>query len=97
MNSINLQTAKCLAVAQALSSAEIQCLDGKKWVIVLRGQSDFVLKSDRQNPRRFGTLETALAEIRHLGLQRCEINLERWLGKTPRQVPASLATLTAKQ
>lgn len=84
MNSVNLEVAKSLAAASALTGAEIASLDGKKWIVILRGNADFMLKSDRQNPRRFGTLETALAEIRHLGLQRCEVNLEKWLGKVPR-------------
>lgn len=84
MNSVNLEAARSLVAASALTGAEVTSLDGKKWVIILRGNIDFVLKSDRQNPRRFGTLETALAEIRDLGLPRCEVNLENWLGKVSR-------------
>lgn len=90
MHSVNLEAAKSLAAAGALTGAEVVSLDGKKWSIIFRGNVDFVLKSDRQNPRRFGTLETALAEIRHLGLQRCEVNLEKWLGKVAR--PTSNST-----
>lgn len=59
-------------------------------MVVLRGKTDFILKSDRQNPRRFGTLETAMTEVRHLGLQRCEVNLETWAGKMLRSVKTPL-------
>jgi alpha-ketoglutarate-dependent taurine dioxygenase len=86
MNSISLEAARCLAAATAVTSAEIRSIDGRKWMVVLRGNTDFILKSDRQNPRRFGTIETAMTEIRHLGLQRCEVNLEKWAGKTARPV-----------
>ena len=98
MHSVNLEAAKSLAAARALTGAEVASLDGKKWIVILRGNTDFVLKSDRQNPRRFGTLETALAEIHELGLQRCEVNLEKWLGKVSRPTsnsPHSLPPLTA--
>jgi hypothetical protein len=81
MNSISFEAARCLAAAAAVTGAEIRSIDGRKWMVVLRGNTDFVLKSERQNPRRFGTIETAMAEIRQLGLQRCEVDLERWARK----------------
>jgi hypothetical protein len=97
MNSINLEAARCLAAARAVTSAEICCLDGRKWIIVLRGNSDFVLKSDRQDPRRFGTLETAMAEIHRLGLQRCEVNLEKWTGKVTSSIKRSSRLASMEQ
>ena len=92
MEAIGLVAAKCLVSAHAVTGAEIRCLDGRKWIIILHSGNSFVLKSDRQNPRRFATLETAVAEVRHLGFQRCEVNVERWDGKAPRRNSAAPLT-----
>jgi hypothetical protein len=78
MDSVSFESAKHLVAAHAVTSAVIQCVDGRKWAIVLRGRNDFVLKSERQNPRCFGTLETALGEIRKMGLRRAGIDFENW-------------------
>lgn len=78
MDSVSFESAKHLVAANAVTNAIIQCVDGRKWTIVLRGRHDLVLKSERQNPRRFSTIETALGEIRKMGLSRADIDFEKW-------------------
>jgi hypothetical protein len=87
MDFVGFEAAKFLVLAKAVSHAEIRCVDGQRWAIFLHGGSEFVLKSERQSPRRFALLETAMEEVRRLGLIRCEVNLEQWHGKSAR--PAS--------
>jgi hypothetical protein len=78
MESVSFESARHLVAAHAVTNAVIQCVDGRKWTVILRGRSDFVLKSERHNPRRFGTIETALGEIRKMGLHRAKIDFEKW-------------------
>jgi hypothetical protein len=92
MNFITVEAAKCLVLAKAVTQAEIRCMDGQRWAIFLHGGSDFVLKSERQSPRRFALLETAMEEVRRLGLTRCEVNLEQWHGKAARQPSTTCRT-----
>ncbi len=49
MNSVNLATAKSFAAGDAVTGAELVSPDGKKWIIILCGNADFVLKSDCQS------------------------------------------------
>ena len=81
MNFIGFEVAKCLVLTKAVTQAEVRCVDGQKWAIYLHGGSEFVLKSERQSPRRFALLETAMEEVRRLGLTRCDVYLEQWHGK----------------
>jgi hypothetical protein len=92
MNFIRFEFAKCLVLTKAVTQAEVRCVDGEKWAIFLHGGSDFVLKSERQSPRRFALLETAMDEVRRLGLTRCEVNLEQWHGKAARLSSTSFRT-----
>jgi hypothetical protein len=78
MDSVSFESAKHLVAAHAVTNAVIRCVDGRKWAIVLRVNHDFILKSERQNPRRFGTIETALGEIKKMGFQRADIDFEKW-------------------
>lgn len=78
MDSISFESAKHLVAANAVTNAVIQYVDGGKWTIVLRCHHDLVLKSERQNPRRFGTIETAINEIKKMGFSRADIEFEKW-------------------
>ncbi|NIA56715.1 hypothetical protein HAV22_24130 [Massilia sp. TW-1] len=84
MNAINLDVARHLVVSGAVSAAAIECVNGHKWAITFVGKVKYILKSERQSPRLYGTLETAIAEIKELGLTRCEIHFGRWTGKRNR-------------
>lgn len=78
MDGVNVTTAKALVRTQAVNRAIIQCFDGRRWKILLRGKEDFVLKSERKNPKPFVKLETAIEEIKGLGLRRAEIDFQTW-------------------
>ena len=61
-----------------MTKAIIQCFDGRRWAIVLRGREEYVLKSARQNPRPFAKIETALTEVQGLGLRHAEVDFVKW-------------------
>lgn len=77
-NTVNIDTAKALIRTQAVTRAVIQCVDGRRWAIFLRGKEEFVLRSARQPIKWFVKLETALAEIQGLGLRHAEIDFVKW-------------------
>lgn len=78
MQSVSLETAKTLVSSNTVTRAIIQCFDGRRWAIVLRGRDEYVLKSARQNPRSFAKIETALTEIQGLGLRHAEVDFVKW-------------------
>lgn len=78
MQSVTIETAKTLVATNAVTRAIIECFDGRRWAIVLRGRNEFVVRSARQNPKAFAKVETALVEIQGLGLRHAEINMEKW-------------------
>lgn len=78
MQSISLETARALIRSNAVTQAVVQCFDGRRWAIVLRGKDEYMLKSARQNPRTFAKIETALSEIQELGLHHAEVDFLKW-------------------
>ena len=78
MQAVDINTAMHLVQTNAVNRAIVQCYDGRRWAILLRGRAEFVVRSDRQNPRSFGKVETALGVIRDMGLRHAEIDFERW-------------------
>lgn len=76
--SVSIETAKTLVRSNTVTEAIVECFDGKRWAIVLRGREEYVLKSARQNPRAFAKIETALIEIQALGLRHAEIDFVKW-------------------
>lgn len=78
MESVNIATARALVKSSGITRAVIECFDGRRWAIVLRGSAEFYLKSERKNPKPFVKLETALAEIHSLGLRQAEIEFRKW-------------------
>lgn len=78
MQSVSLETARTLVSSNTVTKAIIQCFDGRRWAIVLRGRDEYVLKSARQNPRPFAKIETALTEIQGLGLRHAEVDFVKW-------------------
>lgn len=78
MDSVNISTAKALVKASAITRATIECFDGYRWMIILRGSVEFQLKSERKNPKPFVKLETAIAEVKLLGLRSVEVEFKKW-------------------
>lgn len=78
MESVTIDTAKTLVATNAVTRAAIECFDGRRWCIVLRGRHEFVVRSARQSPKAFAKVETALEEIKGLGLRHAEVNMEKW-------------------
>lgn len=78
IQSVSIETAKALVSSNTVTKAIVQCFDGRRWAIVLRGRDEYVLKSARQNPRAFAKIETALQEIREMGLRHAEIDFVKW-------------------
>lgn len=76
--SVSIETAKALVRSNTVTRAIVQCFDGRRWSILLRGRDDFVLRSARQNPKAFAKVETALVEIQGLGLRHAEIDFLKW-------------------
>lgn len=48
MQSVSIDTAKTLVASAAANRAVIECLDGRRWCIVLRGKNEYMVKSARQ-------------------------------------------------
>lgn len=94
MQAITLEAVRYLAVAGATHGAAIKSVHGRKWAVTLLGKVDYVPRSKRQNPRIFGTLQTAIGKIRYLGLTRCELHFDPWQGNATRGcvVPMSSGT-----
>lgn len=78
IQSVSIETARALVSSNAVTKAIVQCFDGRRWAIVLRGRDEYVLKSARQNPRAFAKIETALIEIQGLGLRHAEVDFVKW-------------------
>lgn len=78
MQSVSIETAKTLVATNAAPRAVIECFDGRRWCIVLRGKNEYVIKSARQNPKAFAKIETALAEVKGLGLRTAEVEFSKW-------------------
>jgi hypothetical protein len=78
IQSVSIETAKALVSSNTVTKAIVQCFDGRRWAIILRGRDEYVLKSARQNPRAFAKIETALQEIREMGLRHAEIDFVKW-------------------
>lgn len=78
MESVSIETAKALVRSNTVTKAIVQCFDGRRWAILLRGRDEFVLRSARQNPKAFAKVETALAEIQGLGLRHAEVDFVKW-------------------
>ena len=90
MQSVSLETAKTLVSSNTVTKAIVQCFDGRRWAIVLRGRDEYVLKSARQNPRAFAKIETALSEIQELGLRHAEGDFVKWHREEPPFAGAAL-------
>jgi hypothetical protein len=78
MQSVSIDTAKTLVAGAAANRAVIECFDGRRWCIVLRGKNEYLMKSARQNPKPYAKIETALDEIRGFGLRNAEIDFTKW-------------------
>lgn len=78
MESVTIDTAKTLVSTNAVTRAVIECFDGRRWAIVLRGRHEFVVRSARQNPKAFAKLETALVEIQGMGVRHAEVDFTKW-------------------
>jgi hypothetical protein len=78
MESISISTAKTLVSTKTVTRAVVECFDGRRWAIVLKGRGEFVLRSARQNPKAFSKLETAILELQDLGLRHAEIDFTKW-------------------
>lgn len=75
---VDITTAMHLVQANTVNRVTIECFDGRRWAIILHGRADFVLRSDRQNPRAFAKVETAMTEVRRLGLRHAAVDFEKW-------------------
>lgn len=78
MKPVTTEGAMLLVANNFVSRAVIECFDGRRWCIVLRGRDEFVLKSARQNPKSYAKIETALEEIKGFGLRNAEIDFTKW-------------------
>lgn len=78
MQSVTIDTGKTLVATAAVTRAVVQCFDGRRWCIVLRGREEFVLRSKRENPKAYARVETALDELKGMGLRHAEIEFTKW-------------------
>ncbi len=83
--SVSVETAKTMVRSKAVLKAIIECFDGRRWSIVLRGrsESEFVVRSARQNPKAYAKVETALVEIHGIGLRHVEVDITQWRPERP--------------
>ena len=78
MQAVELNTALHLVQTNAVNRVTIECFDGKRFCIVLRGRAEFLLRSDRQNPRPFAKIETAMSVVHSMGLRHAELDFTKW-------------------
>jgi len=78
MQNVTIDTAKTLVGSNTVTRAVIECFDGRRWCIVLRGRDEYLVRSARQCPKAFARVETALEEIRGLGLRQAEVDFKKW-------------------
>lgn len=78
MESVDIKTAKTLVRSATVTRAVIECFDGRRWAIILRGGMDYQVRAARKNPKAYVKLETAIAEIREMGLRHAEISFSKW-------------------
>jgi hypothetical protein len=78
MQTVEIATAMHMVQTNTVNRAAIECYDGRRWCIVLRGKQDYVLRSERQNPRPFVGVETAIKVVHSMGLRSAEIDFKRW-------------------
>jgi hypothetical protein len=78
MESVSIETAKTLVGSAIVNRAVIECFDGRRWCIILRGRQEYVVRSARHNPKAFAKIETALEEIKGFGLRHAEIDFLKW-------------------
>jgi len=78
MQSVTIETAKTLVGSNTVTRAIVECFDGRRWAIKLRGRDEYVVRSKRQNPKAFAKVETALDEIKGLGLRHAEVDFTKW-------------------
>ena len=78
MQAVNIEVARHLVRANAVTRAVIECFDGRRWAIVLHGNEEFILRSARQDPKAYAKIETALDEIKGLGLRTAEVEFSKW-------------------
>lgn len=78
MQSVTIDNARHLVAAGAVTRAVIEAIGSGRWCIVLRGRDEFRLKSARMDPKEFARVETALDELKGLGLRQAEIDFKKW-------------------
>ena len=78
MEIVTIDTAKTLVATNAVTRAIIECFDGRRWAILLRGRHEFVVRSAGQNPKVFAKVETALVRIQGMGLRHAEVDFTKW-------------------
>jgi hypothetical protein len=78
MQNVTIDTAKTLVGSNLVTRAIVECFDGRRWCIVLRGREEYLVRSARQCPKAFAKVETALEEIKGLGLRHAEVDFSKW-------------------
>lgn len=76
--SVTIDTAKTLVGSAIVTRAIVECFDGRRWAIVLRGREEYVLRSKRENPKAYAKVETALDELKGMGLRHAEVDFTKW-------------------
>jgi hypothetical protein len=76
--SVTIDTAKTLVGSATVTRAIVECFDGRRWAIVLRGRDEYVLRSKRENPKAYAKIETALDELKGMGLRHAEVDFSKW-------------------
>lgn len=78
MQSVTIDHAALLVRSHTVQRAVIECFDGRRWCIVLRGREEFVVRSKRENPKAYAKIETALDELKGFGLRHAEVDFTKW-------------------
>lgn len=78
MQSVSIETARHLVAINAVTRCSIECFDGRRWAIILRGREELILRSARQDPKAYAKIETALTEVKALGLRHAEVEFSKW-------------------
>lgn len=78
MQSVSIETARQLVAINSITRCSIECFDGRRWAIVLRGREELILRSSRQDPKAYARIETALSEVKGLGLRHAEVEFSKW-------------------
>lgn len=83
-NAREISDSQLNALVRAKAVSEVDVLPGDEGGWVIRVNGEFYLRSQREAPRRFASLDTALRYLRDRGVIAATVELANWRDKPPK-------------